>query len=154
MLLWLLVLVHSWSFGNDFYSQSYFPEILKRNGKIALNDHKKYDKILFYLTPKFIRFNTKKKELELLKSVLTFEIAIKNGSDVFIALANQCKWNSLFKQINWFSNRYDQKNNLDRIFLMSSQRYDVNVVMTINHQKSYKYARHNALFPTKGKLMN
>lgn len=46
------------------------------------------------------------------------------------------------------------KNNLDRIFLMSSQRYNVNVVMTINHQKSYKYARHNALFPTKGKLMN
>lgn len=46
------------------------------------------------------------------------------------------------------------KNNSDRIFLMRSQRYNVNVVMTINHQKSYKYARHNALFPTKGKLMN
>lgn len=44
------------------------------------------------------------------------------------------------------------KNNLDRIFLMSSQRYNVNVVMTINHQKSYKYARHNAFFPKERKI--
>lgn len=53
--------------------------------------------------------STQKKRTWTLKNVLTFEIAIKNGSDVFIALANQCKWNSLFKQINWFSSRYDQK---------------------------------------------
>lgn len=43
--------------------------ILKRNGKIVLNNHKNYDKILFYLIPKFIWFNTQKKNLNFKKCV-------------------------------------------------------------------------------------